>query len=253
MGRLLIVNADDFGRTAGINEGILRAHRHGLVSSATLMVNYPEARAAAQSLAENPDLGVGLHVALTGGFPLLSVEQVPSLVDDAGLLPRNPEAISGFDPVEVSAEVRAQLERFRELTGQMPTHLDSHHHSHRLPVVLDALLEVAVEHRLPVRNSGPAIEERVRSAGLATTEYFDEDFFDQGATVETLLRVLRDLPSGTTELMCHPARVDQELMQSSSYATPREAELAALTDREVLRALETSDIELVSFAELATA
>ncbi len=184
---------------------------------------------------------------------MLPAERIPSLVDAAGRLPRNPEAVVGFEPVEVLAEVRAQLERFRELTGRMPTHLDSHHHSHRLPVVLDAVLEVAAEHRLPVRNSGPEVKRRVLEAGLMTTDHFVEDFFDEGATVDTLLRLLRDLPVGSTELMCHPARVDSELRESSSYADPRDAELVALTDPGVLAALEESDVRLVSFAGLAGA
>ncbi|HUO86079.1 MAG TPA: ChbG/HpnK family deacetylase, partial [Thermoanaerobaculia bacterium] len=92
--RRLIVNADDLGRTAGINEGIFTAHRDGIVSSATLMVAYPAAVEAATALADHPRLGVGLHVQLTGGRPTLPAGRVPSLVDAEGRLPRNPERIT---------------------------------------------------------------------------------------------------------------------------------------------------------------
>ena len=176
-GRSLIVNADDLGRTEGINAGIFEAHRRGLVTSATLMVGYASSSSAAKALADHPALGVGLHVALTGGRPLLHPSRVPSLVDAEGRLPSKPEGLLAPDPDEVRAEVEAQLARFRELTGRLPTHLDSHHHSHRLPVVCEVLVEIALREDLPVRNTSSQVDARLRQAGIRTTEYFDESFF----------------------------------------------------------------------------
>lgn len=249
--RLLIVNADDLGRTAGINEGIFAAHRDGIVSSATLMVAYPAAEEAAAALAEHPELGVGLHVQLTGGRPTLPAERVPSLVDEEGRLPRTPERIAGFDPADVLAEVENQLDRFLALVGGPPTHLDSHHHSHRTPVVLEALVEVARRHGLPVRNSSPVIARRLREAELATTDTFVERFFGESTGLDTLAAVLAEVGPGSTELMCHPARVDDELRADSTYLDARERELATLTDPAAREAIALNRIRLTTFAALA--
>lgn len=246
----LIVNADDLGRTAGINEGIFSAHRIGIVSSATLMVAYPAAEDAAAALADHPRLGVGLHVQLTGGRPTLPAGRVPSLVDAEGRLPRNPERIAGFEPAEVLAEVENQLDRFRSLVGSDPTHLDSHHHSHRLPMVLEALVEVARRHDLPVRGGSPEVERRLREAGLATTDQFIERFFGDETDLATLRSILAEVAPGSTELMCHPALVDDELRVDSTYLEPRERELATLTDPAARRAVDEHGLVLATFADL---
>lgn len=248
--RLLIVNADDLGRTTGINEGILAGHRDGIVSSATLMVAYPAAAEAAAALADHPGLGVGLHVQLTGGRPTLPAERVPSLVDEEGRLPRQPDRIAGFEPADVLAEVEHQLDLFLDLVGRPPTHLDSHHHSHRVPVVLEALVELARRHGLPVRNSSPVIERRLREAGVVTTDAFVERFFGADTGLDTLVSVLDELGPGATELMCHPARVDDELRADSTYTDARERELATLTHPDARQALIERGIRLATFADV---
>lgn len=250
--RLVIVNADDLGRTPGINAGIFAAHRDGVVSSATLMVASPAAEEAAAALPDHPELGVGLHVTLTGSVPTLPAARVPSLVDARGRLPRRPEDLAG-DPDEVLAEVRSQLERFRELTGRLPTHLDSHHHSHRLPVVLEALIAVAREHRLPVRNASPAVGRRLRAAGLPTTDAFVERFFGGEARLETLLEILRGIGAGSTEVMCHPAYPDEALLAESTYAADRQRELDVLTDPAARETLAELGLRLGHFGQLIEA
>lgn len=248
--RLLIVNADDLGRTTGINAGIFEAHRSGLVTSATLMVAYEAAAEAASTLDQVPGLGVGLHVALTGGPPVSAADRLPSLLDEEGRLPRRPEGLARAAADEVLVEVRAQLERFRELTGREPTHLDSHHHSQRVPVVFDAIVTVARETGLPMRRAAPDERAGVRQAGVATTDAFVERFFGDDATLEVLLRILRDLDAGSTELMCHPARVDRELRESSTYTEERERELAVLTHPDAVRAVRDEGLRLAHFGAL---
>src|SRR5687767_6392407 len=103
----LIINADDFGRTPGINRGVVEAHERGVVTSATMMVNYAPAAEAAALARQKPSLGVGLHVALTGGPPALPPQQIPSLVDFQGRLPPKPENLGDAKPEEVLAEARA--------------------------------------------------------------------------------------------------------------------------------------------------
>lgn len=247
----LIVNADDLGRTPGINSGIFEAHLKGVVTSATLMVNYPAAAAVAELSRGAPALGIGLHVALTGGPSTLPPEQIPSLVDGAGHLPPKPEGLEGARLEHVLLEARAQLKLFRKLMGREPTHLDSHHHSHRLPVVLDALVTLAWETGLPVRNASPETLRRLRAEDIPTTDHFVETFFDAGVSLPNLLQILDAVPPGTTEIMCHPAHVDDELRRTSSYAAVRERELAVLTDREVRQALQALGIRLATFGDLA--
>jgi predicted glycoside hydrolase/deacetylase ChbG (UPF0249 family) len=246
----LIVNADDFGRSAGINRGIVEAHRDGVVTSATLMVNHAAAADAAQLARDNPRLGVGLHFAVTGGLPTLPPSELPSLVDDSGRLPSKPEGLGRIRLDEVLAEARAQLGRFRELMGRAPTHLDSHHHAHRLPVVLDALLTAASEAGLPLRNASAHVGERSRVRGVPTTDAFVDSFYGEGATLAGLLAVVSALQDGTTELMCHPGHADRELVASSGYARERERELAVLKSPAAREALHAAGVRLVSFAEL---
>jgi predicted glycoside hydrolase/deacetylase ChbG (UPF0249 family) len=226
--RILVVNADDLGRTRGINAGVFEAHRRGLVTSATLMVGFAAAEDAARELADHPGLGVGLHVTLTGAVPTLPASRVPSLVGADGRFAPRPEGMGELDPSDVRAEIVHQLQRFERLVGRAPTHLDSHHHSHRHPVVRDVLIEVASERALPVRSSSADVQRALRAARIATTDHFVERFYGEETTLDVLFEILRGVAPGTTELMCHPGRVDDELRAGSSYAVERERELAVL-------------------------
>jgi predicted glycoside hydrolase/deacetylase ChbG (UPF0249 family) len=247
----LIVNADDFGRTPGVNAGIVRAHTDGIVTSASLMVNYPASADAGRRAGELKDLGVGLHLQFTGGGrPALPPEQVSSLVDASGRFRPLPADIAEADPRDVMAEARAQLRRFRELVGRRPTHFDSHHHAHKLPVVEDAVLTLAWETGLPVRGVSPEGRARLQREGLASTDHFIEDFYDAGASLENLVALLGRVSLGSTELMCHPAVLDEELRTTSGYAEPRACELAALVHEEVRQTVQAAGIRLVSFAGL---
>ena len=174
---------------------------------------------------------------------------MPSLVDADGKLPRNPELMLGFVPGEVVAEVESQLRLFRELTGRPPTHLDSHHHAHRHPVVLDALLAVAKRARLPIRRSSEEIALRAQAAAVATTTFFTELFSGDGATLATLQRILKEAPEGTTEMICHPGYADDDLRLQSGYADERERELRVLCDPAARSAVEASGLRLVRFGE----
>ena len=231
----ILFNADDLGRTVGINDGIFEAHRRGVVKSATLMVGFDAARDAARRLREEAELhglGVGLHVTMTGARPTLPPERVPSLVDAAGNLPRKPDLLVNARFEDVMAEARNQLDIFRRLTGRLPTHFDSHHHSHREPVVLEAVVALAKEHDLPVRRSSDVLAERFRVEGLASTDSFVESFFDAGATVAHLLEVIASAARSavaSVEVMCHPGFADPALrFESSVFRRARARDLGAL-------------------------
>ncbi|MEO8502157.1 MAG: ChbG/HpnK family deacetylase, partial [Vicinamibacteria bacterium] len=192
--RRLIVNADDLGRTHGINTGVFEAHGLGIVTSASAMVNYESVHEAAAMSRANPKLGIGLHVALSGGRPALPASVAPSLVDARGLQPRKPEGLDGANPVEIAAEIEAQLKRFVEVFGRKPTHLDSHHHSHRRPDVFEALCAIARREGLPVRNAGGDMGVELKRLGIRTNDAFEESFFDQGVSVAHLIFILERLP-----------------------------------------------------------
>ncbi len=165
--RRLIVNADDFGLTAGVNRAIVEAQEHGVVTSATLMANaraFEQAATLARSLADrNARFSVGCHVVLLDGEPLLPADQVTSLLQPGTQngshqfrVKLNDFVIASFrnklNPVEIEAEGSAQIERLQS-AGLRPSHFDTHKHAHMFPAVLRPLLRAAREHGVPaVRN-----------------------------------------------------------------------------------------------------
>ena len=228
MTRALIVNADDFGRSHGINRGVAVAHDQGIVTSASVLVRWPAAVEAAELSRERPDLGVGLHLDLSewlyrDGEWRLVYEVVPD------------------DRRAVAAEVEAQLARFQDLFGRAPTHLDSHQHVHRCDPARSTLIAAGRALGIPVRDCTPGIAYRGDFYGQTGK---GEPLAD-AITLDSLLRLLRLLPPGITELGCHPA-VQPE--PGSSYATERLRELQVLCDPGARAAIEDGGIELRSFA-----
>jgi predicted glycoside hydrolase/deacetylase ChbG (UPF0249 family) len=223
--KTLIVNADDFGLTRGVSAGILAAHRHGIVTSTTVLVTAnPDREQLAEARAVG--LGLGLHVNLTLGKPLTGGR---SLVDAKGSFVRDPRrAAAGADPKQARAEVEAQIGRFEKLVGRMPTHLDTHHHVGLYAPVREVVLEVARRLGLPVRSQDAAARTRARSAGLRTTDhFFGESGPDAYWSPARTLAHLRALPPGVSEFMSHPGYFDADLGYSR-YGRQREVELAGL-------------------------
>jgi len=225
MSRYLIVNADDFGLTPGVSAGILVAHRRGIVTSTTALVNREtspdQVRAALDS-----GIGIGLHVNLTLGAPLT---RAASLVDGAGRFIRDArQAAARAEGRDVEGEVAAQLERFATLFGRSPTHLDTHHHVGLYPPVRDVVLEWAARLGIPVRSQNPTARSRARSARLATPDhFFGESGPDPYWTPERTIAHLKGLPPGVSEFMTHPGYCDDELAYSR-YGRQRETELVGL-------------------------
>jgi chitin disaccharide deacetylase len=270
----LIVNSDDYGRSRNVSRGIRYAHRHGIVSSTTCMMNFDNVvDDLALARQETPDLGLGVHLVLTAGRPLLPAKHLPSLTTPDGTfhkLAQLTERLAEVNPAEAQAEWRAQIERFVQVTGQKPTHLDSHHHSSYFSEALfRAMLELAQEYGCAIRQV-TAQGDGVEMAGLpaevqaSAREYaprllaefaprraaaFYASFYDELATREELLRILHSLPAaGIYELMCHPGYSDPELEASTIYARQREQELAVLTDPSIKEVLAGRGIGLTTFA-----
>lgn len=272
----LIINSDDYGRTADISRGIRDSHLRGLVTSTTTMMNMPTAAEDVKiALQETPSLGLGVHLVLTSGAPLLSPEKVHSFTTPEGRflsLAAFTERAAALDPAEAKAEWRAQIEKFIAAAGQKPTHLDSHHHSsYFTPGLFQSMLELAQEYdtpiRLPLAESPAATLDGIPDSLAApmleavprllaqfqprSTNAFFATFYDRGATREELIRILDSLPeSGTFEIMCHPGYVDEAFARESVYAWQRHTELDVLTDPHMRAEIEKRGIQLVSFAQL---
>ncbi|MCM3735420.1 chitin disaccharide deacetylase [Bacillus cytotoxicus] len=231
----LIVNADDFGLTRGVNYGIIDAHVNGLVNSATVMMNMPAVEHAVQLAKEYKTLGVGVHLVLTAGKPLLS--DVPSLVKEDGSFHSHSTVREGnIDPDAAEREWTAQIEKFLSY-GLTPTHLDSHHHVHALPILRDVLAQLAEKYYLPVRRCEQECAVRPFS------DVFLHDFYGDGVTDDYFIKLNERVQDETTvEIMVHPAYIDAELVKRSSYVMKRMEELRILTESKL-----PSGVELVRF------
>jgi predicted glycoside hydrolase/deacetylase ChbG (UPF0249 family) len=245
--RTLIVNADDFGLTRGVSAGILAAHRHGIVTSATVLVTASVDREQLAQ-AREAGLGLGLHLNLTLGKPLTRGR---SLVDGHGAFVRDPRRVAaGADARDVRAEALAQVARFEKLVGRRPTHIDTHHHVGLYPPVREVVLEVARGLGVAVRSQDAAARTRARSAGLRTTDHF---FGESGPgaywSAARTLGHLRALPPGVSEFMCHPGRFDADLGYSR-YGRQREVEMTGLGTAGARAAAAALGIELRHFGHL---
>jgi len=245
--RRLIVNADDFGLTRGVSEGILAAHRHGIVTSTTVLVNRPLERDLVARLADS-GLGVGLHANLTLGAPL---SRASSLTAADGRFLRDPQLVAArARPADVEREIAAQIEAFERVFRRSPTHLDSHHHVGLLEPVGNVLRAAARALAVPVRSQDASARARARSAGLRTPDHFlGGSGPDTYWTVARTLRHLRELPAGTAEFMAHPGRFDEELA-GSRYGRQRETELAGVGGQAARAAASALGIQLISFRDL---
>ena len=252
MSTYLIVNADDFNLTDGVTRGILYGHRHGIITSTTVMVNLPGLATSRDLARQAPGLGLGLHVNLTLGAPVLAAGAVPSLVDAAGRFVRDRERVGEVGVLsEIRDEAAAQARRFEEAFGRLPTHIDTHYHMHRLPRVLDAVLEVASDLRLPVRAVTPEMAVRIRRRGLPAPDRMVGDVgTDAYWTPENLIALIRAAEDGVTELMCHPGYAD-EALSVSTYREQRDGELRALCDPRVRDAVAAAGIRLINYVDLA--
>lgn len=276
----LIVNADDFGLTAGVNRAVVELHAQGLLTSATLMARAGATEQAIDIARSTPSLGVGCHIVLVDGEPVLPPKQIPSLIDPAtGSLFSTlgmflPRLLSGRIPAaEIEAEAAAQIERLQS-RGVRLTHIDTHKHTHMFPCVLRPVLRAAraagigairnpFEPAWAVRATPGAAWMRIAQVTLlrwlqpkclrilaearfATTDGTVAMVGTGTLDAAALRRLLQSATAGTWELVTHPGYNDADLAAvRTRLRASREIE------REALAALqEFSALELISFAAL---
>jgi predicted glycoside hydrolase/deacetylase ChbG (UPF0249 family) len=225
----LIVNADDFGQSEGVNRGILRAHREGIVTSASLMVRWSAAEHAARNAGH---LDLGLHIDL-GEWAC----------HDGQWCARY-ERVAMDDPRVVEAEIRFQLDEFRRLTGGLPTHIDSHQHIHLHEPVFSVARSLADELSVPLRACTPM----VRYCGSFYGQSEKGAPCPAAISVAALAHLLGELRPGITELCCHPG---DDTQLDSTYCRERLQEIEVLCRPEIRKAIEMQDIRLITFAEVA--
>jgi len=273
----LIVNADDLGICEAVDAGIMKAHREGIVGSATLLACGESAAHAAALALENKGLGVGVHLCLTRLRPVTDPAGLKTLARK-GSLPAGPlQLMAGLvygsvDRNEIAAELRAQIQRAFEL-GIRPTHLDGHQHMHVMPGVFPIVARLAREFdihsiRFPagpwigVKGTFSTVEkfmlELLANTQIPRMEAYGfrrpDRFYGLGLTgrldADSALEIIRRLPDGTSELMCHPGLRDDEAAKRLGWGDGWEAELAAVTDPRLREALPAIGVELVSYKSL---
>jgi predicted glycoside hydrolase/deacetylase ChbG (UPF0249 family) len=271
--RQLVVNADDFGFTPDVNQGIVEAHRHGILTATTLMANGAAFEDAVRLARETPSLDIGCHLVLIGGKSLVTGTAYPVSV---------PQLVSALARRDIRPydELRAQIQKIVD-AGLRPTHLDTHKHTHLAPPVLDAVARLAEEFgihwvRRPfdfplnaLRGAVPAMKRvtsdmlgllraRVHRAlarhGCRTTDHFAGFQLTGRFHVKELVELITILPEGSTEFMCHPGRCGEALRAARTrLKESRERELEALVAPAVKEALALNGVELVNYTGLPRA
>jgi hopanoid biosynthesis associated protein HpnK len=285
--RRLIVNADDFGFTSGVNRAIAEAHAQGIVTSSTLMANGRAFREAVQLAKSLPGLGIGCHVVLIDGEPVLDASSLTTLTASQrfrdGLKTFAARALTGRTKAcEIEAETKAQIQRSQS-AGLTISHVDTHKHTHIFPQILRPLLRAARDcgvrairnpfgPRFPLRYgqllSRPNLWRRFaevrilsRFAGQFRRAVAEEGFATPDGTLgievtgtldETLFQAIAEsIPDGTWEFVCHPGYNDADLAAAKTrLRQSREFELRVLTLPQARELLANNGIQLISYREL---
>jgi predicted glycoside hydrolase/deacetylase ChbG (UPF0249 family) len=226
--KYLIVNADDFGQSRGINRGIIEAHEHGIVTSASLMVRWPAAAEAVAYSRNRPELSLGIHIDL-GEWKYQEGSWTPLY-----------KVVRMDDADAIANEVSKQLSLFRALVGNEPTHIDSHQHVHLREPARTVLLTMSRYLGIPLRHLGSV----VRYCGDFYGQNDDGSSLSQLISVDHLIRLLTHLSANVTELGCHPGDASD---LDTMYRHERELELRALCDSKVRAAIPSLGLELCSF------
>ncbi|MGH7847594.1 MAG: carbohydrate deacetylase [Candidatus Binatia bacterium] len=226
--KYLIVNADDFGQSPGVNRGIIEAYEHGIVTSTSLMTRWLAAGEAALYAKKHPELSLGLHLDL-GEWVYRAGSWVPLYT-----------VVALDDTLAVEHEISRQLDIFRYLVGRDPTHINSHQHIHMREPVRSAALRLCQSLGVPLRN----LCSEIHYAGRFYGQTWDGLPLPKHIRLDFLIDMLSTLPAGLSVLICHPGRVDD---LKTTYQMERTEELKVLCAPRLQAAISTLGIRLCSF------
>ena len=288
----LIVNADDLGWTDGVNRGIVEAFHHGIVTSTSLLANGAAFAGGVEAARSAPGLGVGVHLNLSDGPPVANPEVVTSLLNDNAEFAGGPQSLllrrarRGLLLVEVEDELDAQIQKIVD-AGITPTHLDGHKHVHMLPGLFEIAVRLAKRHGIGAirvsletsslraalssgskQHAGVVMKQGVQArglkllardvraqaehAGISTADYFCGIAQTGELTREGVVQLVKSLPDGTTELMCHPGYADAALQKTPTrLQNSRQAELQILTDTAIRNLVASLGIRLIDYGFVA--
>lgn len=224
----LIINADDFGFSKSINDGIIDAYKEGLISSTTIMINMPYACDAISKWKENSLLGIGLHINLTQGSPISN--DVKSLVDENNVFYKhrkieNQEITVTYE--DAYKEIKAQIEKVLSFNVKID-HLDYHHNIHLNPAIRKALIDLALEYNLPLRTIDRDFRKVVLTAGIKTPDDFSFDFYDEKAKWESIVKFVENHKDcSSLEVLTHCGYIDEDTKARTGYIL-RDVELNEL-------------------------
>jgi predicted glycoside hydrolase/deacetylase ChbG (UPF0249 family) len=232
MGKIkLIVNADDFGQSEGINKGIIQSYEKGILTSASLMVRYSSTTVYAAEYAKKNNLALGLHLDL--GEWIYNNENWNPIY----------EVISLDDISAVTEEIKNQLHVFYNLVGRNPTHIDSHQHVHKRKSILPIILDIARDLNVTLRGC----TKKVNYCGDFYGQTSDSSPYHEAISAQNLKKIISTLPVGITEVACHPG-INVEI--ATMYKIERDIEVNSLCDKDVRETIFNSDIELCSFSDI---
>lgn len=245
---LLIINADDFGYSKGINLGIIDAHRNGILTSTTMMANMSGFEHGVELAKENQELGIGVHLTLTCGEPILN--NVSSLIKDGRFHNLSfYEKDFSINEEELYREWEAQIQKIIE-AGIQPTHLDTHHHVNILSPMKEVFIELAQKYQLPVRNNF----EVPKTIKTVSKFFMEFDSLSQSREIwkaMTIQHLIQDCKMyGTIEVMCHPGYLDHVVFENSSLLEHRVFTVKELQKTSYKDALEKNGIQLGTYREL---
>lgn len=274
--RLLIVNADDYGLTPAVSTGILRAHRHGMVTSTSVLAVAPGFARSGPWLADEADLGVGVHLAVVGEDPpLLAASEVPTLVDGRGRFAISWRTFLGrclaglVDPDDIRRELTAQVEAVAGL-GVVVDHVDSHQHLHMWPTLQPVVIDLAVRNGIPairvprshrrhpvslvVNRLSARLAAAARRAGLRFAD--DASGVDEAGHLDRhrLLGALDGFVArgaSSAELGTHPGEADDPDRHRYAWDYTWREELEVLLAPESRRAVEDRGFVLGTYSQLA--
>ncbi|SHK82720.1 hypothetical protein SAMN02745163_04531 [Clostridium cavendishii DSM 21758] len=249
----LIINADDYALTKGVSEGIIQGIKTGVITDATAMANmeyFTESIEVAKRVGISK---MGIHFTLTAGKPVSQCEQMNTIVNEEGCFYKlNEITPENIDCKQIEKELRAQLDMFLK-TGMTLNHIDSHHHIYGFnDELFEIVANLAKEYNVPMRCPFDKHRELLKRIGVKTTDKFIKDFYGEDISEEMLINLLENNKDfkGSIEIMVHPAIVDNEILQKSSYNKVREKELSILTSKRVLKYIKDNNIELISYSDL---